>query len=215
MGIKRDKKKKAEKKRQNQIKNNQTKELSQFEIEKGLETLFNPKKLTTPTKINSDILEVCQRISSFEPFFIQITPEKWSRQSCCDLNVHEYIKSNGGQIICGYKVWYNAPNYIELERHALWFKDGIYKDITFNTDGEESILFLPDVAEKQSSLEDNKTKIRWGKDSKTRLLIKHQEYFESLMPIQQMSHEACWNTMLTYEQWTGGERMSNMQLLNS
>ncbi len=215
MSTKRDKRKKAEKKKQNQIKNSQSKELSQFEIENGLKELFNPKRLTTPTSINNDILEVCKKISNNEPFFLKIEPEAWSRQSCCDLNVEEYIKLNGGQMLCGYKVWYNKPKYIELERHAIWSKDGTYKDITFNAEGEENILFVLDVPEKQNNLEDNKVKIRWGKDTKTRQLIKHHEYFESLIPIQQMSNEACWSTMLTYEQWEKGQRMSNMQIINS
>ena len=35
----------------------------------------------------------------------------------------------------------------------LWEKDGEYKDLTFNSDGETKILFVPDVEEKQSDLE--------------------------------------------------------------
>ena len=38
---------------------------------------------------------------------------------------------------------------------------------------------------------------------------------ESIVPIQQMSDEACWNTMLTYEQWKTGKRMQNRQVTNS
>ena len=215
MSIKRDRRKKAEKKIQNNLKNNKTKELSQIDIQKGLEELFNPLKLTAPKNINHDIKTFCKTISDFDPFFIKIEPETWSRQSCCDLNIHEYIKIHGGQIICGYKIWYNKPKYIEAERHAIWFKDAIYKDISFNADGEENILFIPDILEKQNTLEENKSKIRWGKDSKTRQLIKAQENMESNIPIQQMSNKACWNTMLTYEQWKTGERMSNIQVMNS
>lgn len=99
---------------------------------------------------------------------------------------------------------------MEAERHAIWFKDGVYKDISFNADGEENILFIPDVIEKQNTLEENKSRIRWGKDSKTKQLIKAQNGFEKMMPMQQMSNEESWNTMLTYEQWQNGQRMSNM-----
>jgi len=215
MSAKRDKRKKAEKKIQNNLKNSQAKELSQVEIQNGLQKLFDPLKLTTPKSINHDIKIFCKTISDFDPFFVHIEPEPWSRQSCCDLNIHEYIKMNDGKIICGYKIWYNKPNYMEAERHAIWFKDGIYKDISFNSNGEENILFIPDILKKQNTLEENKSRIRWGKDTKTKQLIKAQENMERMMPMQQMSNEESWNTMLTYEQWESGKRMSNIQIRNS
>ena len=215
MSAKRDKRKKAEKKIQNNLKSSQAKELSQVEIQNGLQKLFDPLKLTTPKSINHDIKIFCKTISDFDPFFVHIEPEPWSRQSCCDLNIHEYIKMNDGKIICGYKIWYNKPNYIEAERHAIWFKDGIYKDISFNSDGEENILFIPDILKKQNTLEENKSRIRWGKDTKTKQLIKAQENMERMMPMQQMSNEESWNTMLTYEEWESGKRMSNIQIGNS
>ena len=215
MSAKRDKRKKAEKKIQNNLKNSQAKELSQVEIQNGLQKLFDPLKLTTPKSINHDIKIFCKTISDFDPFFVHIEPEPWSRQSCCDLNIREYIKMNDGKIICGYKIWYNKPNYMEAERHAIWFKDGIYKDISFNSNGEENILFIPDILKKQNTLEENKSRIRWGKDTKTKQLIKAQENMERMMPMQQMSNEESWNTMLTYEQWESGKRMSNIQIGNS
>ena len=215
MSVKRNKRKKAEKKIQNNLKNMTTNKLTQIEIQKGLEELFNPLKLTAPTSINHDIKTFCKKISDFQPFFINIEPELWSRQSCCNLNIDEYIKMNGGKIVCGYKIWYNKPKYMEAERHAIWLKNGVYKDISFNADGEDKILFIPDILEKQNTLEENKSKIRWGKDSRTRQLIKAQETMESIMPIPQMSNEECWNTMLTYEQWNAGERMSNIQIVNN
>lgn len=215
MNAKRDKRKKAEKKIQNNIKNSQTKELSHNEIYDGLQKLFDPLKLTVPKSINHDIKIFCKTISDFDPFFIHIEPEPWSRQSCCDLNIQEYIKMNDGKIICGYKIWYNKPNYMEAERHAIWFKDGIYKDISFNAEGEENILFIPDVPEKQNTLEENKSRIRWGKDSRTKQLIKEQDNMEKMMPMKQMSNEESWNTMLTYEQWQKGQRMSNIQISHS
>ena len=215
MGLKRDKRKKAEKKIQNNMTNSQTKELSPIEIQNGLKKLFDPSKLTAPKSINHDIKTFCKTISDFDPFFLSVEPELWCRQSCCDLNIHEYIKINGGNIVCGYKIWYNKPNYMEAERHAIWVKDGKYKDISFNSEGEEDVLFVPDIIEKQNTLEDNESRIRWCKDAKTKQLIKTQESFEEMTPIQQMSNKDSWDTMLTYEQWKNGQRMSNMQIRNS
>ncbi|WP_316674846.1 hypothetical protein [uncultured Tolumonas sp.] len=179
-------------------------------MQNELNKLFSPASLTTPKKIDANIVEFCHQISDFNPIFLNIVPEDWSRQSCCDLNVQEYIKVNAGRIICGYKIWYNEPNYIEGERHAVWQgDDGTLKDITFNADGEENILFIADITEKQSSLEANKQRIRWCKTEKVKSLIAFQEQTENFIPTQRMSDEVAWNTAITYKDWCDGKRMPN------
>lgn len=175
-----------------------------------LDKLLDPSKLTTPSSIDENIIKFCKTISEFEPFFLKSEPETWSRQSCCDLNVLEYIRENGGKLIAGYKIWYHSPKYIEAERHAVWFKDGSYKDISFNVDGEKSVLFLPDEVEKQSSLDDNKKKIRWGKDSVTKHLIDYLGRSEAMIPIRKMDDDEAWRTMITFEDWKKGDRMPNL-----
>lgn len=141
--------------------------------------------------------------------FLECKPEPWSRQACCDLNVLKYMETHHGEIVCGYKIWYNPPEYIEAERHAVWSNGEEYRDVSFNPDGESRILFIPDVTTKQSSLELNQSRIRWGKSSKTRQLIIHQNQNEAMNKISHMSDEHSWNTMLTYKEWLGGKRMSN------
>jgi hypothetical protein len=207
---KRDKKKKARKKPNPPSSTSNARPLYSFEVLKGLQDLFKPSKLTAPVALNDDIRSFCRSISDFEPFFLDVEPESWSRQSCCNLNVQEYIKLHGGRMICGYKIWYHKPRYIEAERHAIWEKDGNYRDLTFNPDAEDRILFLPDSLEKQSGMKLNKHRIRWGKDGRTRQLIEVQESSERSRPIPQVSDEEAWNTMLTYEAWQKGQRMSNI-----
>lgn len=209
--VKRDKKKKAQLKAARR--NDSKPKINSFDpltARRELEKLFNPCNLTTPNAIDENITTFCKKISDFEPFFLKSEPETWSRQSCCDLNVREYIKKNDGELIAGYKIWYHSPKYIEAERHAVWFKNGSYKDVSFNVDGEEKILFLPDNVEKQATLDGNKKKIRWGKDSKTKQLIDYQEKSESMMPIEQMDNDEAWRTMLTFEDWEKGSRMPNI-----
>jgi hypothetical protein len=172
-----------------------------------LDRLIDPSKLTVPTEINEDIEKFCETISEVEPFFIDIEPEPWCRQSSCNLNVREYIRLHGGTMICGYKIWYHQPQYIEAERHAIWFKDGEYKDISFNADGENTILFLPDVPEKQGALDLNEARFRWGKDARTRQLIEILEQNERSVLRQQMDDHTAWRVMLTYEDWLKGKRM--------
>src|SRR5829696_7498692 len=207
---KRDKKKKAHRKPNPPSSTSNARSFYAFEVPKALKELFDPSKLTAPVELNDDIRSFWRSISDFEPFFLDIEPELWSRQSCCNLNVQEYIKLYGGRMICGYKIWYHKPRYIEAERHAVWEKDGEYRDLTFNTDGEDRILFLPDSLDKQSAMKLNQHRFRWGKDGRTRQLIDIQEYSERNTTIRQLSDEVAWNTMLTYEAWQKGQRMSNI-----
>ena len=183
---------------------------SMLEMQRSLNDLFDPKKLTSPSDINDDIRQFCLSVSPATPFFIEVHPEPWSRQGCCDLNVKEFIKANGGTLVCGYRIWYHFPHYIEAERHAIWELEGKRRDISFNPDGESRVLFLPDVPERQAALELNERRLRWGKNSKTRQLIALQEQMESHMQIQQMSNEEAWGTMPTFEQWQQGARMPNL-----
>jgi hypothetical protein len=206
----RDNKKKSRNKLSRQPSGNRLAELSHHKVTKGLQQLFDPRKLTVPAELNEDIRFFCRSISEIEPIFLEVEPELWSRQSSCNLNVREYIRLNGGEMICGYKIWYHKPKYIEAERHAIWVKDAQYKDISFNADGENRILFLPDSPERQSALDQNKHRFRWGKDSTTRRLIEIQQYAESNVSMQKVSEDVAWNTMLTYEAWKKGQRMPSI-----
>ena len=182
-------------------------------MNKEIEKLFEPNKLTTPTEIDDNITAFCKAISDNEPVLLNVEPEDWSRQSCCDLNVQKYIEKHGGAILFGYKVWYNKPNYIEGERHAVWqAEDGTLKDVTFNADGEKEVLFIPDKSEMQTSLEANKQKIRWGGTPKVKSLIGFHEQAESKIPMQKMADDVAWATAITYEQWLDGNRMPSMIL---
>lgn len=182
--------------------------LSREQIPLEIYRLVDPRKLTTPSAVTKDIVKFCQTISTSDPFFIDCTPEPWSRQSCCEQNVEEYIALHGGESLFGYKIWAHPPHYIEAERHAIWKSGDTTKDVSFNADGEESILFLPDVPSRQGSLDDNKLRYRWGKDANTKTLISYLEMADQ--GVQRMTKEQSWNTMLTYEQWLSGRRMSNI-----
>lgn len=203
--LKRDKRKSAEKKAANSI---------DFDnpriVERELQKLFNPLRLTTPRKINKDLLDFCATISDFPPFFVESKPEPWSRQACCERNVLEYIKLHGGEILCGYRIWYNEPNYIEAERHAIWQKGEEVRDVTFGADGEARFLFIPDTPSRNSRLDDNTPRLRRSKDYQTKRLVKIQEEFEGRLAVQRMSDDESWNTMPSYEEWLAGKRMPGL-----
>ncbi|EGR0935570.1 hypothetical protein EIB86_23745 [Vibrio parahaemolyticus] len=178
-----------------------------FKKQEGINKLFAPELLTTPKEIDSNVVEFCKGISEAEPIFLDVTPEDWCRELCCDLNVIEYIKLNGGRILCGYKIWYHEPSYIEAERHAVWESDtGDIRDITFNSGGEERIVFIADIKENQDSLDKNKQKIRCGLTDNARELISFHEQIEAFSPVpNKMSNEDAWSRMMTYAEWKAGK----------
>lgn len=179
-------------------------------VQRELERLFDASRLTTPREINKDLLDYCETISDVPPFFVESKPEPWSRQACCERNVHEYIKLHGGEIVCGYRIWYHEPNYIEAERHAIWRIGEEVRDVTFGADGEARFLFVPDTPSRQSRLDDNALRLRWAKDYQTKRLVKIQEDSERVLAAPRMSDEESWSTMPSYEEWLSGKRMPGL-----
>ena len=163
--------------------------------------------LTTPEKIDQKVASFCRRLSNESPFYVNVEPELWSRQSTCEMNVQKLIEQIGGSKAIGYKIWYIKNKYIEAERHVIHSQEGVYRDPTFNTDGEMTVLFVPDS--NPATLYDARPmKVREGLTQRARqfaALANHQEKFAV-----QLSNEDSWNRMLTYERWLAGERMANM-----
>lgn len=167
---------------------------------------FNFEDLTTPESIDQHVASFCRSLSTEYPVYIDVKPELWCKQSNCEMNVDKYIEQNGGEKVIGYKIWYIKRKYIEAERHVVYRKDGEYRDLTFNTDGETLILFVPDS--KKIAYDEKPLKTRMGLTQKTRLLVKQVDFQET--GIRQMSQEDSWNTMPSYEDWLKGARMSNL-----
>lgn len=162
--------------------------------------------LTTPTQINEQVEQFAQTLSDQPPMFLDCRPEPWSRQSCCDANVAKYIESHGGRMLCGYRIWYNEPLYIEGERHAVWTDGEEILDVSFVDTGETTILFLPDGY----GFDDAPPKVRFAFDESDKETLAQFETVERAMPVSRLAPQAAWDTMLTYEQWLIGERMPNM-----
>ena len=164
------------------------------------------KGLTTPSDINEQVASFVKMISSQPPVFLDCSPELWSRQSCCDANVLKYIEGNGGQLLCGYRIWYNEPLYIEAERHAVWTDGVTVRDVSFVDTGETRILFVPD----DKGFDAAPLKIRHAFSEDDRTTVRRQEALEQQIIGGHMSAEESWDTMPTYEQWLQGKRMPNI-----
>lgn len=59
------------------------------------------KNLTTPAEITPSLIDFCKKLSPEDPVFLSCEPALWSRQSCCDLNVEEFVRLHGGSPIFG------------------------------------------------------------------------------------------------------------------
>jgi len=167
---------------------------------------FDFKNLITPESIDQYVASFCRSLSTENPVYIDVKPELWCKQSNCEMNVDKYIEQNGGEKVIGYKIWYIKRKYIEAERHVVYRKDGEYRDLTFNTDGEDLILFVPDS--KKIAYDEKPLKTRMGLTQKTRLLAKQFDFKET--GIRQMSQDDSWNAMPSYEDWLKGIRMPNL-----
>ena len=174
--------------------------------------ILDPKKMTTPKQIDDNVTAFCASINpDFEPVTLEITPEDWCRQSCCNLNVAEIIKADGGELLCGYKIWYHEPYYIEGERHAIHRSDdGVLRDPTFAADGETKIVFVADVPERSTKFDDNVDKKRSATDPAVQSLVNTLNDHERRNPIRKLSDAQSWATMQTYADWKAGKRQASV-----
>ncbi|WP_256214179.1 hypothetical protein [Pseudomonas sp. URIL14HWK12:I6] len=162
--------------------------------------------MTTPSEINEQVLQFARQLSDQPPVFLDCQPEPWSRQSCCDLNVIKFMEMHGGKMLCGYRIWYNEPRYIEGERHAVWTDGDTIRDVSFADSGENTIVFVPD----KLAFDDAPGKIRFAFEEHDKQALVDYENFMNCFPTTRMSNEESWATFLTHEDWLAGKRMQNM-----
>ncbi|MBG6311025.1 hypothetical protein I5J34_07325 [Pseudomonas aeruginosa] len=160
--------------------------------------------LTTPEAINEQVLQFASHLSSQPPRYLTCEPELWSRDSCCDLNVQKYIEKNGGKMLCGYRIWYTAPRYIEGERHAVWTDGEKIRDVSFASSGERQIVFVPDDID----FEGAPGKVRFVFEEKDKAALNaYEQLAEAMtMSITKPTAEMAWKAAETYESWLASNR---------
>ena len=165
--------------------------------------------LTTPEKIDTKVRDFCKSISKSTPIYVEVSPELWCRQSCCEMNVEKLIEEIGGEKVFGYKIWYLPKSYIEAERHVIHKLDDMYRDPTFNTDGESRILFVADN-DQEVGYEGRAMKIRQGFTNQARRFVELANHGEASGKHQRLDNEKSWQKMISYEDWLAGKRHPNM-----
>ncbi|MCA9513200.1 MAG: hypothetical protein KC560_20990 [Myxococcales bacterium] len=64
----------------------------------------------------------------------------------CLLNCMIQRHRHAGALVHGWVIWDNEPaNSCEAEAHVVWAKSSILHDLTPRIDGEEKVLFVPDM----------------------------------------------------------------------
>ncbi len=99
-----------------------------------------------PKIIDKNIQKFCKKINYKEkPKFINVVPVNCAKINECFINVNNFVKENGGEIIYGWAIWLHPHCLLEAEFHGI-YKDkiGNLVDITPHKDNLNQILFLED-----------------------------------------------------------------------
>lgn len=184
--------------------------LSQEEMMRlaGLAKRLDPliDALTTPTSIDEKVIQFASQLSQRPPQVLTCEPELWSRESCCDLNVQKYIEEHGGSMLCGYRVWYTAPRYIQGERHAVWTDGETIRDVSFSVSGETQTVFVPDDLGFDAAPE--KVRHVFEEGDKAALLAYEQMADAMSQLMRKPSASQSWSQARTYEAWLASQTAS-------
>ncbi|HVU25768.1 MAG TPA: hypothetical protein VHE13_16680 [Opitutus sp.] len=111
--------------------------------------------LTTPKTIHEGVIRLCAKIGATQaPVFIPAAkPESGFLPLYCFENSQAKVETSGGSVVLGWTLWEFPRVMIEGEFHAVWRSpDGVLVDVTPRPDGEERILFVPDVSRRYEGL---------------------------------------------------------------
>ena len=98
-----------------------------------------------PEQIYERIEAFAIRIANSSAMRIDVAPSPDAEPLNCSENVARATKSNGGEVLKGWRVWWIPNVLIEAQAHVVWQRsDGTVVDVTPNEDGETECVFIPD-----------------------------------------------------------------------
>jgi len=102
--------------------------------------------LTTPKNIDAAVVGFCSSICpNSTPVFVEVDALSSYPPDECFYNVPTHVKTNGGELLIGWMIWYAPRKFIEAVFHCIWKSpNGALVDVTPKASGEQKILFLPD-----------------------------------------------------------------------
>jgi hypothetical protein len=99
---------------------------------------------TTPPKITSHILALCDDLGAMEPLHLDVCPAPQARMGWCSTNVLDRCREEGGRPRYGWLVWEAPGLYLNAEFHCVWHDGRDLRDVTPTQEGETCVLFAPD-----------------------------------------------------------------------
>jgi len=105
--------------------------------------------IVRPTKtlllINGSVISACKKVTiDTKPIFVSIEPVGGARENKCTYNCEDYVETNGGEIVLGWKIseWKNV--FFEFIGHAIIKNENGPLCITPSRYEENRLLFLED-----------------------------------------------------------------------
>lgn len=141
--------------------------------------------LTTPSRISTDVRRLCRKLGHVEepvfvPALVAMVPGA-ELNNCFD-DVRREIEKNGGAIQHGWTIWQWPGIFIEAEFHAVWRdSQGRLIDVTPKLDGEDRILFAPDLNRVFCGKRVDNVRLPIGHDPRIKELLRLQECFHREM----------------------------------
>lgn len=102
---------------------------------------------TTPEQIDSVVRDFANElVPGAEPRVVPVILAADAVRLDCFDNVEHKIQRDGGRKLCGWTVWQHEDYMIEGEFHTVWVSpEREWVDVTPH-DGENAIIFVPDVS---------------------------------------------------------------------
>lgn len=101
----------------------------------------------TPPQIDKHITRLAAKVvPGQQPIYLDVLPVSGAVPGECFANVAAKVANEGGSVVYGWQLWEWPYVLVEAEFHAVWrASDGSLHEITPKHDGDERILFLPDL----------------------------------------------------------------------
>ena len=137
---------------------------------------------TTPKSITRHLRDLCARLKvTAEPTFVPVRSRADAALGDCFNDVKRQVEEFGGELFHGWLLWEWPGILVEAEFHGMWRSPtGDLTDVSLRGEGEEVVLFVPDVSRRfEGSRKDNVRHVT-GKDPRIRTFVQNQNRFFKL-----------------------------------
>lgn len=118
------------------------------------------------------------------------------------------VRKNGGKVIYGHKIWALKNEYFEAQPHAVWEAlDGKITDITFNTTGEQTILFLRDNKLSTVKIKKANERKKWATTPEISMILRELDHIGERIDVESYSKKQTWKRFPPYKEWKRASKL--------